>query len=492
MLTAGAAALSTGLLGCSLRRRPLLDTVGAVPFDKPLHIPPLAASTLNRGARVFDLELRSGQTALVAGGTADTWGINGTFLGPTVRVARGETIRMNVHNALPEVTSLHWHGMHLPPSADGGPRQPIEPGTSWSPEWKVEQEAATLWYHPHPHGRTEQHVYRGLAGLLLVDDDYAAALPLPARYGVDDIPLIVQDKTFADDGSLIEGERTDAGLLGTTVLVNGTVGPVLTLTAERTRLRILNGSTARSYAFGFDDDRAFVVIAGDGGLLDAPLELRRVLVSPGERVEIVVTAAPSDLVALRSFPHDLGVSDRAAVDAGARDELDVLLLRASPVLEPSPQLPSHLAAEREEADSQPTAHRSFTLRNDRINGLTMDATRVDFDVAVNTSEIWEIENTDNAPHNFHVHGVQFQVLDIAGRPPAPELAGPKDTVYTPPDQPVRIAVRFTDHADPQVPLMYHCHLLQHEDRGMMGQFVVLAPGQQRVPLPPVVGGDHDH
>lgn len=244
-----------------------VDTVGRVDFEKPLQIPPLAASTVGPdGVRSFDLDMQSGTSDLGHGPDTETWGVNGSYLGPTIRAKRGETVRMNVSNRLGVSSTLHWHGMHLPAAMDGGPHQLVEPGTTWSPQWTVDQPAATLWYHPHMHGETADHVYRGIAGMFLIDDPAGAALP--DRDGVDDVPVIVQDKKF-------NGERLDAssaifndtGVLGDEILVNGTPGPYLDVTTERVRLRLLNASNARVYNFGFSDDRDFQLIGTDGGYL---------------------------------------------------------------------------------------------------------------------------------------------------------------------------------------------------------------------------------
>jgi FtsP/CotA-like multicopper oxidase with cupredoxin domain len=267
-----------------------VSTVDKVDFARPLAVPPLAPSRLDEhGRRVFDLRAQAGTTDFGFGATR-TWGFNGSYLGPTLRAARGEQVLINVHNGLGEATTVHWHGMHLPAKMDGGPHQPIRPGATWSPTWRVDQPAATLWYHPHPHGTTERHVYRGLAGLFLLDDPATDVASLPSRYGVDDVPVIVQDKSF-DDGQFDMGHRigSDIGVLGDTLLVNGTAGPYHEVRAERTRLRLLNASTARVYNFGFADDRPFSLVGTDGGLLDRPYQMERVQLSPGERAEIVVT-----------------------------------------------------------------------------------------------------------------------------------------------------------------------------------------------------------
>jgi blue copper oxidase len=257
-----------------------MSNVGQLGFANQLKIPPLLEPRVDgAGRKVFDLRLQAGTSQLLPGKPTPTWGVNGAYLGPTIRATRGDQVVMNVSNGLSETTTtIHWHGMHLPAAADGGPHQLIDPGATWSPSWRIDQPAATLWYHPHPHGATEDHVYRGVAGLFLLEDPQASRLPLPERYGVDDIPVILQDKRFTGDGALDFGEPafSPIGRLGADILVNGTHDPHLDITSQRVRLRLLNASTARVYNLGFADNRAFALIASDGGLLAAPHPTTRV------------------------------------------------------------------------------------------------------------------------------------------------------------------------------------------------------------------------
>src|SRR5918995_2269538 len=320
-----------------------VDTVGQVPFENRLPIPPLADSKIDSdGRRVFRLTAETGEREFRPGESTETWGFNGSYLGPTLRATRGEEVMVDFRNGVDETTTVHWHGMHPPADADGGPHQMVEPGESWTPNWQIDQPAATLWYHPHPHGDTEKHVYRGLAGMFILDDEEEAGLDLPRRYGVDDIPVIVQDRRFAEDGSLVEDEREELGILGDTLLVNGTYGPYLDVSSERVRLRLLNGSTARTYDFGFSDQRDFALIATDGGLLERPVEMDRIQLSPGERAEILVTMEPSERVILRSYPPDLEPGSDTSRQDGGEDRFDVLQLRAAGELDPSPAVPPEL------------------------------------------------------------------------------------------------------------------------------------------------------
>jgi FtsP/CotA-like multicopper oxidase with cupredoxin domain len=461
---------------------------------RPLPIPPLADAAAGAdGTRTFRLRAAVGTTEIVAGRSTPTWGYNGSILGPTLRARDGETIAVEFENALPEATTVHWHGMHLPARCDGGPHQTVRPGDRWRPTWTVRQPAASLWYHPHPHGATEKHVYRGLAGMFLVDDDSAAGLP--AAYGIDDIPLIIQDRRFTADGALDESDPTDIGLLGDTIVTNGIAGTYLPVHTERVRLRILNGSGARIYDLGFDGGQEFQIVASDGGLLAAPVTARRVQVSPGERVEIVVELRVATPISLRAFPirNHAGVQPQEASRFGIDDAFEILELRPTPSLRTSPPVPALLCTLPAPDVSRVTSWRSFDLKWFMIDHRRMDMNRIDFHSIVDTTEIWTVRNVDNWPHNFHVHDTQFRILDVDGSSPAPELAGYKDTVYVAPGQRIQLAVRFSGYTDPTHPYMYHCHLARHEDKGMMGQFLVLASGEEPTPMGatmPMDGPDH--
>lgn len=472
-------ALALGALLAWLWTDAKVSTVGRAPFDRALAIPPLAEPTVEKdGTRVFTLRMQQGRTEFRDGVGTPTWGFNGSYLGPTLRAKRGEKVRVRVTNGLDESSTVHWHGMHLPARMDGGPHQMIAPGATWIPHWTVDQPAATLWYHPHPHGRTEDHVRRGLAGLFLLDDETAARLPLPKRYGVDDLPLIVQDVRF--DGPRLAGDRglmQNVGFLGDRTMVNGTLRPYRRVHDELIRLRLLNASTSRTYAFGFSDGRAFSLIGTDGGLLERPAVMDRVQLSPGERAEIVVRMTAGERVVLRSFPQK-NYGDRWQQRFnGGDDSFDVLQLRADQRLRPSPDLPATLVPSELPDAGQAVRGRYFDLKRSGINDRPMKMERIDEVVTRGTTEVWTVRNTNGMPHNFHVHDVQFRVVEVNGKAPPPPLRGPKDTVFVPHGTTMKLALRFTGPADPDTPYMYHCHMLYHEDTGMMGQFVVVEKGQ---------------
>jgi len=473
--------------------RTTVSTAGEVEFGNPLAIPPLAPSRVDdEGRRVFELRAGAGQHDF-GDGPVETWGFNGSYLGPTLRAKRGEQVLVNVHNELREATSVHWHGMHLPAKMDGGPHQPVRAGGSWSPSWRIDQPAATLWYHPHPHGETARHVYRGLAGMFILDDPTTDSPDLPHEYGVDDLPIIVQDKRFTDDGQLSESPPflSPVGLLGNTIAVNGTVAPYREVTTERVRLRLLNGSNARVYNFGFADDRRFALVGTDGGLLTEPYDTDQVALSPGERAEIVVTMRAGERAVLRSTPPPAGLDPFSKRFSGNADTLDILQLRAAPELKASPAVPRQLVDVPRLDTSEGAATRSFRLAGTSINQREMDMGRVDVTVEKGTTEVWRVVNNDGQPHSFHIHDVQFQVRTVDGHAPPPQLRGWKDTVFLPPNEPLELVVPFTDYADPNVPYMFHCHVLFHEDQGMMGQFVVVERGQEAGMPSHVEGEDHD-
>lgn len=489
LLAAGALAVGCTAVGAGgyvavrVANKPI-NNIGDVEFASTLAIPPLLDPEPSEdGRKHYDLTLQTGSSQLVPEGEAKTWGVNGPYLAPTLRARRGDDVAVTLRNELPEATTIHWHGMHLPALMDGGPHQMIPTGKTWQPEWTVDQPAATLWYHPHPHGDTAAHVYRGIAGMFLLDDEESAGLSLPKEYGVDDIPLIIQDKRFdaagnitIDVGGFIEDlfGSSNFGVLGDTILVNGTYGPVFAPARTLTRFRILNASNARFYNLGFTDDRRFRLIATDNGLLPGePVELTRLLVGPGERAEIVVAFDAGEEITLRSYPQDLGDSENLL---GSDDTFDILRMRATRSLDASPPVPSELGAGLPAPDVPDNATlRDIELQgHNRINDEEMDMGRIDLVIPARAVEVWRVSSSGQ-PHTFHIHGCSFHVLDIGGEAPLPQGRGSKDTVFIHPDRSVTLAVQFDGYVDPATPYMYHCHILRHEDNGMMGQFVVVEP-----------------
>ncbi|WP_354637876.1 multicopper oxidase family protein [Kitasatospora camelliae] len=464
-----ALAAASGLTTACGTAPPEPDPAPPVDVGTPLRVPPLLHPDPGPdGVRHYELTLQAGETEILPGKQTPTWGFNGPFLGPTLRAARGDRVRMSIRNTLGEASTVHWHGLRLPAAMDGGPHRPVDPGAEWTPEWEIDQPAATAWYHPHPHGKTSLHLYHGLAGVFVIDDGPDAGLP--SEYGVDDVPLILQDKMFAEDGSF-SGDplKGPFGILGDHVLVNGVYDPGFAVLTERVRFRVLNASNARMYTLELSDRRHFQVVGNDRGLLGTPAEVDQVPLTPGERVEIVVAFTPGEQVVLRTVDNGLDIG---------KGDFDLLRLVTASELRPTPAPGEQIVPFTAITPAADARVRHFTLNaRDSINGRTMDMARIDEVVPTGAVEIWEVENSASS-HNFHIHEVSFQILDVAGTPPPAHSAGYKDTVFVPTRSTVRLAVQFGRYADPGAPYMYHCHLLRHEDAGMMGQFVIVEPGTE--------------
>lgn len=413
------------------------------------------------------------------------------FWGPTLILRKGDTVKINVTNNLKDTTTVHWHGMHLPAIMDGGPHQPIPPGTTWKPYWKVMNNAATYWYHPHLHMMAQEQLLMGLGGMMIVRDEEEDKLALPRTYGVDDIPLALSDRAFTADGQIsIEP-------YGDSMQVNGVIRAEHTVPSQVVRFRILNAATERSYFIGFSDNRKFSVITSDGGLLNAPVELTRYLLSSGERIEILVNfgADKGKSIRLRAFnsllQQNIPGGDRFPngpfANALARTDFDILKINVGdPTAKPITTIPTQLTAisPLKEVDAFITRKLSITdtmIPGNQgvsflLNRRLFDEKFIDYKVGLNNTEIWEIANSGNFAHPFHIHDVQFNILTRNGQPPKAEEAGWKDVVLVKSRETVRFIARFDDFADSTAPYMFHCHIALHEDEGMMGQFVVIDKG----------------
>jgi FtsP/CotA-like multicopper oxidase with cupredoxin domain len=445
-----------------------------------LPIPELLSGTEVDGKKIYDLTMQKSSMAYVPGTNTSTYAYSGDILGPTLLMQKGDDVVINVTNQLGEPTTTHWHGIHLPAAMDGGPHQRIEDGETWSVQYTIMNEEATFWYHPHLVPKTGEQVYHGLAGLFIVKDpdtDHA----LPDQYGTDDIPLIVQDKIFNEDGSFNYPD-IPFGVKGDHILVNGAVTPVFSAPSQLVRFRILNGSNARIYNFGFSDNRQFHQIGTDGGLLESPVPLTRLLLANGERAEILVDFSGEENSQLQMVSYSSEVNVGPIWNSNALDNstFDIMTIDVgSPTANPTTALPASLGTIDRLQESEANKTRQFVLEMGfsgpmTINGVSMDMNRIDQTIKLNDTEIWEVTNSSDLPHPFHVHDVQFLVLSRDGSPPPENEAGRKDTVLVMPRETVRIISHYSDFADPNDPYMFHCHILEHEDAGMMGQFVVVA------------------
>jgi blue copper oxidase len=461
----------------------------------PLAIPKLDQGIVEQGERAFRLSISAGQQEFAPGVASPTIGVNAPYLGPTLEMRRGERVRLHVDNGLDEGATVHWHGFELPAAADGGPHQLIRPGARWSPSFEVRQRASLYWYHSHLHRGTGPQVYAGLAAPIYVRDDEEDALDLPSEYGVDDIPLIVQDRLLDSSGKLLYPQNMHAqmmGVRGDRIYVNGTQNAVFDARTGLLRLRILNGSNARFYDLSLSGGQTMQLIASDGGLLERPHSVRLLRLAPGERAQVIVDLSegrPLSLVAT-SPDNSMGMmGDGGGMMGGGmmgrrRDDTEmdepfrVLDIRPSDS-SPRSNLPPQLAALPALDPSLAVPTRRFVLDmgmmggDMSINGASMDMNVINERVPVGQWEIWEIANASMMAHPFHIHNAQFRVIDRNGRTPPPLETGYKDTVIVDPREQVRLLLRFEEHTDPDLPYMYHCHILEHEDAGMMGQFVVV-------------------
>lgn len=465
-------------------------------FVAPLPLPQLM--DLRGSETPISLVFMRGTHAYRDGQLARATGYSAPVLGPAIRVARGQRLAVTVENRTERSTTVHWHGLIIPGAVDGGPHNMIAPDGAWSPVLPIDQPETTAWFHPHPHGDTARQVYAGAAGLLLIDDGTSERLGLPRTYGVDDLPLILQDRWFDRTGAPVyDPSPMDimAGFRGETVIVNGVVAPVAKVPAGVVRLRLLNAANARIFDLQFSDRRLFHVIASDGGYLGAPVPMRRLVIAPGERYEVLVDFSDGAAVVLETGPDDnrpmMGMMTGGApplVDGGQLIKFAVDRSRPAPA-----SVPSALVAVRRLDSERVVGRRQFVL-NDMmmggmmggrgmggggmggggmgssmaINGRPFDMERIDLETRIGTLELWHIVSQSMA-HPFHVHGTQFQILSLDGRPPPAHLQGWKDTVLV--RREAQILVPLTQPAPRSHPFMYHCHILEHEDAGMMGQFI---------------------
>jgi len=470
-----------------------------------LRIPPLHAGEMSGDSLRYDLQLQAGSSQFLSGLNTPTLGINGSFLGPTLRLRNGSDVTMSVMNRLAEPSTVHWHGLHVPAKADGGPAQVIAPGETWRPSFQLMQKAGTFWYHSHLLNKTGEQVYRDLAGMIILDDDESESLEIPSTYGVDDIPLIVQDRRFNEDGTFrYVGMHRDVmtGVFGDRILVNGTTSPLFAPAASKVRFRILNAANARTFNFAFADGREFSLIASDGGFLEKPTKLRSIMLSPAERAEIVVDFSDGNPVDLISLPIDdsspfATIGMMRNMQPTNTESFTILNIEPQSTLQRSADLPDQLTSIERIQESEATRTRRFELSMPMgmgmmrggggrgrggmggmggeflINGRPMDMGAINEVVAMDSTEIWEIFNDSMMVHPFHIHHGQFQILDRDGVAPTAQEMGFKDTLKVGPGQTARFIMRFENFSDPDTAYMYHCHFLEHEDNGMMGQFTVV-------------------
>jgi FtsP/CotA-like multicopper oxidase with cupredoxin domain len=447
---------------------------------------------------------------------------NGLELPPLVRARRGEELFLTLVNELDEDTTIHWHGFEVPGSEDGGPTDPVASGQTRAYQFTLDQPAASLWFHPHPHGATGEQVYRGLAGVLILSDPISRGLKAEGRLPDDpfDIPIVLQDRLFAPESAgtralVYEGGNAGwAGMLGDVVLVNGAMLPRLAVETRQYLLRLYNGSNARTYDLALSDGATFHLVGSDGGLLPRPIPASHVTLGAGERADIVIDFAayvadmrvmlvsrpflagsmmgmaaggPGPMSAAGSAPQmmhggHMGGGMGSDMPHPNGEPFDVMRFdvvgTTSDDVTLYDRLPDAAEVHARWGPGDATRTRSFVMSFDHhmgsgrflINGKSFSMDRVDEFVRSGATEIWEIRNLSPMAHPFHAHAIQWQVLQRNGQPPSGAESGWKDTVLLWPGETVRIIGRFGPRSFGRY--VYHCHILEHEDAGMMGLFEV--------------------
>ena len=478
---------------------------------------------------------------------ATTWGYNGNLLGPALKLKKGEAVTVDIHNRLAEETTVHWHGLEVPGEVDGGPQGIIAPGASRSVNFTPSQRAATCWFHPHQHGKTGRQVAMGLAGLVLISDEESEQLLLPKQWGIDDVPVIVQDKRFTAAGEIdyqLDRMSAAVGWFGDTLLANGALYPEHAAPRGWLRLRLLNGCNARSLNFSTSDNRPMYVIASDGGLLAEPVKVTGLPVLMGERFEVLVDTRDGKAFDLITLPvSQMGMAIAPFDKPQPVLRIQPLTIQASGTLPDSlvsmPALPSlegltqrtlqlsmdpmldmmGMQALMQKYGDQAMSGMNpgsmmdhgnmghgmmgnmsdkgqmnhgdmgnmnhggmgqmnhgadgFDFHNaNRINGKAFDMNLPMFAAAKGQYERWVISGKgDMMLHPFHIHGTQFRILSENGAAPAAHRSGWKDTVRVEGGV-SEVLVKFDHEASKEHAYMAHCHLLEHEDTGMMLGFTV--------------------
>jgi bilirubin oxidase len=400
--------------------------------------------------------------------TSHVYAYNGRVPGPTLELREGDRVTVRFRNELPEPTTVHWHGLSLPIDSDGSPLDPVLPGGEKQYTFTVSTgSAGTYWYHPHPHHETTSQITKGLYGAVVIraPDD-----PLPDSYT--ERLLVLSDNRILADGTFDLTEPTTLqgqidhqnGREGDLLFVNGEIIPTLEMrSGEIQRWRIVNASASRVYRLAIPG-QTFLHIGSDGGLFEHPVEVDELVIANAERMEVLVrgTGAPGSTAVLETLPYDRYMPQTRPADWDRARELLTLQYADAPPATPDP-VPETLRPIPYLDPARASATREIVMAQGMINNRLFDIDRVDVAAALGAMEIWEVHNVVGMDHPFHLHGFQFQILDRNGVPEP--FRSWKDTVNVPKHETVRFVVRFADHPGKW---MFHCHILDHEDQGMMG------------------------
>lgn len=484
VLVGGAGAF---LQGCKKMAMDVMSSINVLTgnFDNPLRMFEVLTNSLP-----IQLIAKQNKTSLIKGKTTFALGYTNDILGPIIKVNQNETVQITLQNQLQEATNIHWHGLIIPEAMDGHPRNLVQPGSSFTYQFLINQRAGTNWFHPHPHGTTGKQVFKGLAGILIINDLEEQALNLPS--GEFEIPLIIQDKRIYSDGALnYSPESMDymSGYFGQYVCVNGTWSAFHEVKTKIYRLRIVNGSNARIYNLSLSNGSPIHIIGSDGGLLSSLQSVNSVLFSPGERLDVLVDFSQlqnGEEVYLQSTSFNGGESQ-------GNSSFNILKFKVKEVVIENFSLPSTLSSIVSINPSLAINTRTFDIANvhmgeggghgghgggnltslHKIGGKSFEMDRIDEQVVAGTTEIWEFDNSMGADaHPIHLHGLHFQVVSrLGGRGNIlPHESGWKDTVLCLPGEKVRIIMTFPNNLGTFV---FHCHNLEHEDTGMMLNYKII-------------------
>ncbi|MFN7938724.1 MAG: multicopper oxidase family protein [Bryobacteraceae bacterium] len=413
-------------------------------------------------------------TGRAAARTIEYWGYNGTLPGPLLEVRPGDTVRVSFRNGLPESTNLHFHGLHVSPSgAADNPFLDVPPGEQFLYEFSIppDHPSGLYWYHPHMHGMAARQVYRGLAGALLVRGDIDA---IPEIAAAQEQITILQDFTLDRNNRIPEPSMPERmrGREGSIITLNGEWQPSFSIAHNGLlRLRLVNASCSRHYRIAVED-HPLAVIALDGNSLRAPLFTEDWLLAPGQRADLLLAGnRPAGSYRILNLPYDRGGMGMGFM-GGSTAQAPILLATLT-YADTAPQslaIPDTLLP----VDPLPSASRlrRFVLSEGGmasflINGRSFDPDRIDTRVLLGDVEDWEIQNQGDMDHPFHIHTNPFQALD-ATLQPEPVW---RDTIHVPGRSSRRIRIQFRDFPGRT---LYHCHILDHEDFGMMGTLDITA------------------
>ena len=477
-------------------------------FPAPLRIPPVLTDAQ------IEIEMRQARIGVLPGPKTSMWTYGGSFPGPTIRRPAGQPTEVTfVHNLPAKAGELtvHLHGGHNRSSEDGQPggltaRQPralycrisdrlapadsgndllIEPGGRRTYRYDLTEDggperAAFQWYHDHRLERTARNVWKGLAGMMIIDDEFDASLPLPR--GERDIPLMLVDRSFDKHNQLTDpfGKAAHApndGVTGRYALVNGVHRPHHDVSAARYRVRVLNAASFSLFNLFLSDGSKVTQIATEAGLMPAPVKRRRALIGPGERIELILdfTHLAGKRVQLLSArrPEDGGI--RSHTFDGPLMEFRVGRRAEDPTSVPAAlrPLPDWVAGAR----TSPDRRWEFTISKGfapawLVNGKTFDPARSDAFPVLGTTETWELHNRTGVAHVMHMHSTDWYMLSRNGRPPPAWERCLKETFLLEPGDRIVVAAHFSDFTGKYA---IHCHMLDHEDHGLMSQFEVVAP-----------------